>query len=77
MRKALLTAFVIAGSFVGCTGAPPAAPPAVHGTHTVVGEASVNGIDYGPIPLPVGDGPDNPGGCPRSDPACHEKPQYP
>jgi hypothetical protein len=36
MRKALVTALVIAGSFVGCGGTPGP----VAATHTVAGEAS-------------------------------------
>src|SRR5438045_709940 len=55
MRKALLTAFVLAGGFVGCAAAPPPAPA----THVVVGEASVISapIFHPPVqdPGPTGD----------------------
>jgi hypothetical protein len=71
MRKALVTAFVIAGGFAGCANTPP---PPVAATHTVVGEASftptrfvpVVSVSIDPIIDVAGPNPHGPDG-----PGCH------
>jgi hypothetical protein len=73
MRKALVTAFVIAGGFVGCAGTPPPAPA----THVVVGEASYVPVAIHSVVADDGDHSDTDGvhgggppKCPRYDPTC-------